>query len=46
VEDTGIGISPKDMAKLFGLFGKLKDEENINQHGVGLGLTICKRIVE
>lgn len=28
------------------MFGKLKDRTNLNQQGVGLGLTICKRISE
>jgi signal transduction histidine kinase len=46
VEDTGIGIKPEDMAKLFNLFGTLKDSENINQNGIGLGLVICKKITE
>ena len=41
VEDTGNGIAPEIAAKLFtpfATFGKA--------HGTGLGLTICKRIVE
>jgi signal transduction histidine kinase len=46
VEDTGIGIRSEDVAKLFNLFGKLKDAEDINKEGVGLGLMICKNITE
>jgi signal transduction histidine kinase len=46
VKDTGIGIHDRDKDKLFKLFGKLKVKSGINQHGVGLGLTICKKLVE
>ena len=47
VEDTGLGIKQKDFSKLFHLFGKIQQEDdNINQNGIGLGLVICKRLVE
>lgn len=46
VIDTGIGISEANQAKLFKAFGKLKQQNNLNQTGIGLGLTICKRICE
>ena len=46
VQDTGIGIKPQDMGKLFKLFGKLKVHNDINQNGVGLGLTISQKLVE
>jgi signal transduction histidine kinase len=39
-------MKPNDMKKLFKLFGKLKDRKNMNKNGTGLGLNICKRIVE
>lgn len=44
VEDTGIGISDEGQKKLFKTFGKLKDTQNLNENGSGLGLTICKKI--
>jgi light-regulated signal transduction histidine kinase (bacteriophytochrome) len=31
---------------LFKVFGKLKSTSSINANGIGLGLTICKRICE
>ena len=46
VEDSGIGIKEEEKDKLFKLFGKLKIKDNINQNGVGLGLTISKKLVE
>jgi signal transduction histidine kinase len=46
VSDTGIGISEADQSKLFKLFGKLSATTSINTSGIGLGLNICKKIVE
>ena len=31
---------------LFNMFGKVKDENNLNPDGIGLGLFICKSIAE
>jgi len=48
ISDTGKGIRPEDMSKLFTKFGMI--EENYLQRqpakGTGLGLYICKSIVE
>jgi signal transduction histidine kinase len=33
VKDTGVGISKEDQAKLFTLFGMLKNTEKINTNG-------------
>jgi len=46
VIDTGRGILEKDKKKLFHLFGKLERTLEINQEGSGLGLVICKRLIE
>ena len=46
VSDSGIGIAPDDLARLFQPFTQV-DESNTRSHGgVGLGLAICKRLVE
>ncbi len=46
VSDTGIGIKPEDMKKLFGSFQQLDSKRNRNVEGTGLGLDISKRLVE
>ena len=46
VTDTGIGINKNDRHKLFRMFGQLDSTAQINTSGVGLGLSICKKIVE
>ena len=43
--DTGCGISAENQRALFMNFGKLKDTENSNKLGVGLGLSICKELI-
>ena len=45
-KDTGIGIKQSDMDSLFTLFGKLQRTASLNSEGLGLGLRICKQIVE
>ena len=42
VEDNGYGIGKSDKNKLFKLFGKIKQKDDINKNGIGLGLNICK----
>ena len=46
VRDTGRGIAPEDMPKLFSRFGKLARTADVNNEGIGLGLTIVKSIVQ
>ncbi|KAA5827998.1 PAS domain S-box protein [Algibacter amylolyticus] len=46
VIDQGIGISEKDISKLFMPFAQLKDGLNRNHEGTGLGLSICKNLIE
>mmetsp|Transcript_26313 Transcript_26313/g.30782 ORF Transcript_26313/g.30782 Transcript_26313/m.30782 type:complete len:169 (-) Transcript_26313:867-1373(-) len=43
--DTGCGISPENQKKLFMNFGKLQESEQQNKTGVGLGLSICREII-
>lgn len=46
VIDTGIGISPENINKLFIAFGQLDTKKNRNVEGTGLGLAICKDLVD
>ena len=45
VQDTGIGIKKLDQKQLFRMFGCLKSTRQMNTQGIGLGLFICKIIV-
>src|SRR6185295_7395616 len=46
VADTGPGIAPADVPKLFGKFQQLGTRAAHGEKGTGLGLSICKGIVE
>ena len=46
VKDQGIGISIFDQAKLFGPFQRLEDQRLSGVKGAGLGLLVCRRLVE
>ena len=46
VEDTGVGVAPEDIPKLFTRFGKLLRTAEMNHDGIGLGLSITKSVVE
>jgi signal transduction histidine kinase/CheY-like chemotaxis protein len=46
VEDTGIGILPGDLAKLFSDYNQVDMHSNRKIEGTGLGLSITKRLVD
>ena len=46
VEDTGIGIAPQHMSKLFNPFTQADMSNTRQAGGTGLGLSICKALVE
>jgi signal transduction histidine kinase len=46
VADTGIGIAPQDMPKLFQEFSQVESTASRQAQGTGLGLVLCKRFVE
>ena len=45
IKDTGIGISPGDLPRIFDDFYRADDERTKKISGTGLGLTIAKKIV-
>jgi len=46
VKDTGIGIPPESINKIFEPFRQVSEGLNRNYQGTGLGLTITKKFVE
>lgn len=46
VKDTGVGISPEDMQKLFTEGGHGAHSTDVNPESTGFGLSIAKQIVE
>ncbi len=46
VVDTGIGISAEDQARLFSPFSQAQATSGSGYGGTGLGLVICKRLIE
>ncbi|MCR5419526.1 MAG: response regulator [Lachnospiraceae bacterium] len=45
VEDTGIGIKPEDMERLFGEYQRIEEYRNRNVEGTGLGMSITKSLL-
>ena len=46
VRDTGAGIAPENQAAIFGAFTQADNSITRTHGGTGLGLTICKRLIE
>lgn len=46
IEDTGVGIDPKYLKKLFRIDSKLKTNGTANEKGTGLGLNICYEFIK
>jgi signal transduction histidine kinase len=44
VSDTGIGIAPENLQRIFGEFAQLRHSPDAEKRGWGLGLAICKRL--
>ena len=46
VKDTGIGIKPEDISRLYVAFQRIEEKKNRNIEGTGLGLSISKQLLE
>ncbi len=45
VEDSGIGIAPEDLPKVFGMFAQVRSAQEHAAGGLGIGLALAKGIV-
>ncbi|MCC5814523.1 MAG: HAMP domain-containing histidine kinase [Leptospira sp.] len=46
ISDQGIGIQQKDLEKIFEPFEQIQTEKSVKNDGIGLGLSLSKKIVE
>ena len=46
VKDTGIGIKPEDLPKLFSAFERIEEKRNRTIEGTGLGMNITQRLLQ
>ncbi|MGE5611000.1 MAG: ATP-binding protein [Bacillota bacterium] len=46
VIDTGVGVAPEHLDRIFDEFYQLRNPERDRSKGTGLGLAICKRLLE
>jgi len=46
VKDTGVGMREEEAAQIFEMYKQVSSGRNSTHLGTGLGLTICKKIVE
>ncbi len=46
VRDSGVGIAAEELSQLFQMYGQGASSENSARRGTGIGLVICKKIIE
>ncbi len=46
VSDSGVGIAPTTLPRLFEKFTRAEDAQKTNIHGTGLGLYVARKMVE
>jgi len=45
VQDSGVGIAIENQRKIFTKMGTFNTANNLNPHGNGLGLNLCKQLI-
>lgn len=45
IQDKGDGINKKDISKIFNFFTQVNKQQMNSQHGQGIGLALCKKIL-
>ncbi|MDO8303043.1 MAG: HAMP domain-containing sensor histidine kinase, partial [Sedimentisphaerales bacterium] len=46
VEDNGVGVAADDISKVFSRFVQIEKQVGAGEHGIGLGLSITKALIE
>jgi signal transduction histidine kinase len=46
VADTGIGVAPESLGRIFEKFAREPEAERLEAHGLGLGLALVKQMAE
>ncbi|CDW78339.1 histidine kinase-dna gyrase b-and hsp90-like domain protein [Stylonychia lemnae] len=46
IQDSGCGILKENAPNIFKFLHNIKQKQNVNQNGMGLGLTICGKIIK
>lgn len=46
IKDTGLGIAPKMLEDIFEMFGQIETSEEQARGGLGIGLSVVKKLVE
>jgi signal transduction histidine kinase len=46
IRDTGIGIKPDDLEQIFDIFFQAETPPEVQQRGLGIGLTVVKNLLE
>jgi CheY-like chemotaxis protein len=46
VSDDGIGIDPANLPRVFGMFAQVHGDARLSEGGLGIGLSLVKRLIE
>ncbi len=46
IKDTGLGIAPEMLSKIFDMFGQIETPDNQIRGGLGIGLSVVKKLIE